>query len=263
MSLMNKRRLGVSTLTWSKLPVLTAIEKAKELDFDWIDLGMLNDWTDVNPHMLVSNFEETVSAIEEKLEKTGLRIASINSGFGKTMNQLEKQCLALCSTAKRLAPAAGVILPSGNLKDGWDKGLETLETAYRIFREQGVNLMVETHCFHFTEKIEDTLRLLERIPDLRLTLDASHYIVQGYQPEDWEKLLPWVDHCHIRPCGTEGFETIQVELEDATALSLTWPESMTDWNYKGLFTLEIIDKINVTDAEKATVMMRNELLGNR
>ncbi|WP_130860629.1 sugar phosphate isomerase/epimerase family protein [Gracilibacillus phocaeensis] len=257
---MNKQLLGISTLTWSHTPVLTAINKAKELNFKWIDLGILNNWTDITPELLAKDFEHYLTAIEQELEATNLCVASINSNFGKNHAEIEAQCLALCKAAKRLNSAAGVTFPSGNPNDGWNKGLDELKIAYKIFKEQGVNLMVETHCFQFTENIDDTMRLLDRFPGLRLTLDASHYIVQGYQPDDWKKLLPWVSHCHIRPCGNQGFDTIQVELDQAVPHSLNWPQSMLEWGYTGLFTFEIIDEMKIENTSKTTMTMYDSLL---
>ncbi|GGH84641.1 sugar phosphate isomerase/epimerase [Pullulanibacillus pueri] len=258
---MDRQKLGISTLTCSEQPVTMALEKVAALDFTWIDLGILNDWTDINPNRLVKDFERTIVPIEQKLKEKGLHVASINSGFGAKPFKyaIEEQCLALCQAAKRLHSRTGVTLPSGMLNEGWGTGLEILETAYKVFKSQGVDLMVETHCDHFTETIHDTLRLLERFPGLKLTLDASHYLVQGYGPKDWKVLLPWMSHCHVRPCGNQGFDTIQVELADAIPLAFQWPDLMVDYGYTGLFTFEIIDTIKVADAEKTTLLMRDEI----
>ena len=38
----------------------------------------------------------------------------------------------------------------------------------------------------------------QRNPALKIALDYSHYVAQGYQPADVDPLVPYAGHVHLR-----------------------------------------------------------------
>jgi hypothetical protein len=57
--------------------------------------------------------------------------------------------------------------------------------------------------------------------DLRLTLDASHYVGQGYAPADWSALLPRVVAVQVRHCRPGE---LQEPARDEAAIAARLPD---------------------------------------
>lgn len=259
--LMSKINYGVSSLTWVNRPLHEAVIKAGNLHFKSIDLGMLNGWSEFGPADLVRDMDVNLKPVEEALAKMDVAVASINAGFGPETDQRKiiEQATALCTAAKRLNAVAGVTLAAPSIKSTFDEMTAYIQPIYDIFTESGVNLMFETHYGQWTEKVDNTLVMLDVFPLVQLTLDASHYIIQGCKPDDWAALIPYTGHCHIRPCGENGWGEVQVEPDKSTEIVFEWLRTMVNTSYKGQYSLEIIENFSPIDAEKAALQMREML----
>lgn len=259
---MLEKRLGVSTLTWVTRPLTEAVARAHELGFPWIDLGLLNGWSEFGPEALDEDFHGYADPLRSVLETTGVKTASINAGFGDTTDPITllEQAHVLCRAAKAFRSAAGVTLPAPPLAWEADRVRAYLQPLYDVFAGHGVPLMLETHFGQWTQHVDRAEQLLEWFPELRLTLDFSHYIIQGLQPADWESLLPRAGHCHIRPCGEDGWETVQTEPSASSPLVFDSVRQMLTSGYGGLFSLEIIEGFNSVEPETAAVAMRDLVL---
>jgi len=259
---MLKQRLGISTLTWVSKPVREGIERAAELGFPWVDLGLLQNWSEFGVLDLWENEDAFLSPVQKVLEEKGIFVATLNASLvsGKEVPSVRDQCRTLCSIALRLKVQAGITLPTPSVKESFQTVVEYLTPIYEVCQQMGMPLMVETHYYQWTEKIENTLALLHDFPGLRITLDASHYIIQGLLPKDWESLVPYTGHCHIRPCAPKGWEGVEVPLEEASPMAYEWVQRMEQWGYQGLYGFEIIEGFGVPDTEAASLQMRNQLL---
>ena len=61
-----------------------------------------------------------------------------------------------------------------------------------------VLLLFEPHVESVLESPFDTLAFLQRNPALKIVLDYSHFVAQGYQPVDVDPLVPYAGHVHLR-----------------------------------------------------------------
>ncbi len=259
---MERKRLGVSSLTWVTQPLKDAVARAHELGFPCIDLGLLNGWSEFGPEALAADFHSYADPLRAVLEETGLQTASINAGFGSTSDpvSLLEQTHAVCRAASSFGAAAGVTLPAPPLDWDAEKARGYLQPLYDVFMVHGVPMMLETHYGQWTQHVDKAEQLLDWFPQLQLTLDASHYIIQGLKPPDWEALMSRVGHCHIRPCGEQGWDTVQTDPEASSPVVLDWVGRMLTADYQGLFTLEIIEGFNAVEAEPAALTMRERVL---
>jgi sugar phosphate isomerase/epimerase len=104
--------------------------------------------------------------------------------------------------------------------------------------EHGMRLLFETHRGRITQDLYRTLRLVEAVPRMRLTMDVSHYILCEEQPGPTEQLMPYlrplfdrVEMMHGRVCSGEQ---IQVDIGDgsgelAQLYKSFWTEVMRAW----------------------------------
>ncbi len=109
----------------------------------------------------------------------------------------------------------------------------------KIANDAGIPYFVETHRNNFTETIPQTLALLERISDLRITGDLSHFVVVG-EFYGWKEeravermrlVLERVSHLHGR---IGNGEQIQVDVGDGSGQTAQffvslWETAMRAW----------------------------------
>lgn len=171
------RRLQVYTSLWAmqphdatgvKLPLERVCEMVAEAGFDGmaIDLGA----SDV----------AVAHAVRPHLERHGLRPLIV--AFPKTFESLEDTLRLARDFGAPFVDVIGQVMPVAldemvPVIAGW------MEMAERI----GVPVQFETHRNCITNDLYTTLQLMDRLPEMRLSADLSHYLVDR---EFWYPLSP-------------------------------------------------------------------------
>jgi sugar phosphate isomerase/epimerase len=111
--------------------------------------------------------------------------------------------------------------------------------ARKLAADHGIPLFVETHRNNFTENLPQTCRLIEAVPEIRITADLSHFVVVG-EFYGWEEegaaarmapVLERVSHAHGR---ISNGEAVQVDVGDgggqtAQFFVTLWSIAMRHW----------------------------------
>jgi sugar phosphate isomerase/epimerase len=109
----------------------------------------------------------------------------------------------------------------------------------QLANDHGLAFFVETHRNNFTENLPQTLRLLDAVPDLRLTADLSHFVVvgefYGWKEEGaLERLTPVLARtAHLHGRISNG-EAVQVDVGDGNGQTAQffvelWTAAMRYW----------------------------------
>lgn len=253
-------RLGVSSLTWrNELNLPAAIRRVASEGFLLVDAGIIGSMALVGTDDLLEKFDETVGDVEVAMRETGVGIASINTQipFDMPDNDKRLRAEALARAAACWNVVSGITLNTVPAGKSLELACGHLLPIAGIFLEHGVTPMVESHRWTFTEKPENALALLDAVPGLMFTLDASHYISQGLQPPAWERLMPRVRHAHIRCCNEKE---LVCPLERHSAATEDWLRSLARQSYAGTLSFEIIqDPESPAAAWEETLALRAQL----
>lgn len=104
--------------------------------------------------------------------------------------------------------------------------------------DAGVPLLFETQRGCITQHLHRTARLVEAVPDMKLTLDVAHYVLAGDQPgvtpQLHELLDPMLDrvemiHGRISNAQQNQVPVVDVESELAGSYREFWAEAMRRW----------------------------------
>ena len=98
-----------------------------------------------------------------------------------------------------------------------------------------VPLLFEPHVESVLESPFDTLAFLQRNPALKIVLDYSHFVAQGYQPADVDPLVPYAGHVHLRQ-ARHG--QLQARWDDGVIDFPAVVELLKRAGYSGYLTLE-------------------------
>lgn len=102
-----------------------------------------------------------------------------------------------------------------------DEVVNIVRTGAKAAADNGLRYFVETHRNNFTETIPQTLRLVEAVPEIKITADLSHFVVVG-EFYGWdgegalERMQPILDRvAHVHGRISNG-EQVQVDVGDGS-----------------------------------------------
>jgi len=116
----------------------------------------------------------------------------------------------------RFADAAGIgsvfVLP-GIVNPGQSRAVAQAASAANLTELLAVaadfaaTLTIEPHVHSVLESPDDTLRYLEQVPGLKLTLDYAHFACLGYRQEEIDPLAAHAAHVHLRQAKPGALQT--------------------------------------------------------
>jgi len=222
----NPPRLRLSHSLWSltKLPMngeewslAEKCRRVREAGFEAIECWL----TDEN--------EREVTAA---LRKEGLRLALGHHPF--TLDDTRKTV----ERARRLG-ADYIFAQPADAFTPEETAVALIRDGHALASDQGVPYFLETHRNTCTETLPQTYRLLERLPEIRITADLSHFFVIGEfygwegerLPERLGPVLERVSSFHGR---ISNGEQVQVDVGDGTGRTpqvyvQIWAQGMRAW----------------------------------
>jgi sugar phosphate isomerase/epimerase len=169
----------------------------------------------------------------ERLRRSGLMV-----GIGFPAHEGK----SACPLAER-AKALGVSFLNAQVHDAFvddDRAVERLETLYDECDATGMPLFVETHRGTITQDLLRTIAYGRRVPRMRYTLDASHYVVAGevtqpgVAPHFTEALSEIVERSSSIHARVSNGEQVQVDIGDGSGALVApylawWTSAYQHW----------------------------------
>ncbi len=125
---------------------------------------------------------------------------------------------------------------------------------------ENVTFLFEPHVESVLESPFDTLTFLQRNPALKIVLDYSHFVAQGYEPADVDPLAPYAGHVHLRQACRDK---LQARWDDGVIDFHAVVELLEAGGYSGYLTLEYEHDpwmdCDQVDVMTETIRMRDEM----
>ncbi len=125
---------------------------------------------------------------------------------------------------------------------------------------EDVLFLFEPHVESVLESPFDTLTFLQRNPALKIVLDYSHFVAQGYEPADVDPLVPYAGHVHLRQACRDK---LQARWNDGVIDFPAVVELLEAAGYSGYLTLEYEHDpwmdCDQVDVMTETIRMRDEI----
>lgn len=202
--------------SWSLLRFDEVVRIMSLLGFRAIDVGAFSNWAHFEPDELAAHATESARELVEIALRYDVALTDLFVTFGPGLTE---RCVnfpdasvraANLETFKRLAEFCrqagipGITLCPGVCHDelGRDASMEIAVEEFSRLVDAGYNaglrVSFEPHVESIAESPGDVLHIVKHVPKLKLTLDYSHFIYQGYGDADLEPLLPHTGHFHVR-----------------------------------------------------------------
>jgi hypothetical protein len=175
---------------------------------------------------------ENEAEVKAALDAEGLRLA-----LGHHPHSLEDTKRTVAQ-AKRLG-ADYLFAQPGTAFTPFAEAVALIRDGWAHASDEGVPYFLETHRNAATETLPATLRLLEAIPDIRITADLSHFFLvgefYGWEAERLpERLAPVLERVSSLHGRISNGEQIQVDVGDGSGQTPQmmvgiWAQAMAAW----------------------------------
>ncbi|MET2984676.1 sugar phosphate isomerase/epimerase family protein [Aureibaculum conchae] len=180
-----------NTLSWDAF-----CERAKSSGYDGIEVWFPND-------------KKNQDELKTALEKHNLAVIFLN-GTNRSLPFKEGLAKFTSNLEKIIAwnPVA-INCHTGNDFFTFEQNKAIIDASNSISKKHNIPIYHETHRGRFSYNLPDTNNYLEKIPELKLTLDISHWMVVHEsllqnQDKELEKVIDKTNHIHARVGYAEG-----------------------------------------------------------
>ena len=271
-------KFSCADFTFPLLPHDKVLQLLNLLEFEAVDLGVFEGRSHQFPSKILEDPKKAAEALSGELEKNGLVVSDVFMQTGpeppkaavndpdeavRERNRELMQGMIQYASAlgcKHITGLPGVRQPGTEDQVDWDLAIE--ETRWRMEQasEAGITYAIEAHVGSIVPYPDSTLKFLEAVPGLTLTLDYGHFIYQGMSNESAHPLLQYASHFHARG-GAKGM--LQSTVKDNTIDYESIMQRFSEQNYDGYLCLEYVwidwEGCNRTDNLSETLLLRERL----
>jgi sugar phosphate isomerase/epimerase len=112
---------------------------------------------------------------------------------------------ACCKMAKAIKVVT-LVVPCSELGTPFNEEIERLRKLVEIASLEGAVVGLKTEIGRMTQDPDTAVVLCDNVKGLRLTLDPSHYIAGPHQGANFEKVMRYVHHVHLRDSTKEKLQ---------------------------------------------------------
>jgi hypothetical protein len=176
--------------------------------------------------------------------------------------QLFRQMIELASMvgAPGITMLPGIDWPGESHDESLTRAAAELQARAQEAGDLGLGFSIEAHVGSVCHSPADVLRLCELAPSLRLTVDYTHFVSQGFVESDIEPLAAFARHVQTRGVA---IDRLQAPLKDNTLDFERMVDVLRGCGYDGFITIEYIwvdwMRLNEVDVLSETVMLRDRL----
>lgn len=206
-------------LTLLSIFATTTYAQQKTLEFYQTDWGRQISWDAFCEKTKASGYdgieiwfpseEKSQTELKAALKKYNLKVGFLN-GTNKSL-PFEESLKAYTAHFKILIAwkPAYINCHTGNDFYSFEENKAFIEAANKVAKENNIPIYHETHRGRFSYNLPDTKKYIEAIPDLKMTLDISHWMVVHEsllenQDEELQEVLERSQHIHARVGHAEG-----------------------------------------------------------
>jgi len=186
--------VAASTECYWRLPLSRAVDKIVDLEFTNIEIDIHERGNHLRPSQVAANLDEAIATCRETHRAN---VISYSIEIDAEGAEHYRQFAACC----RLAKATKVVtltVPSGELGTPFNQEVEHLEQLVTIAESEGVRVAIKSQVGRLSEDPNTVIVLCDNVTGLGVTLDPSHYICNPVGSKNFDRLMKYTYHVHLR-----------------------------------------------------------------
>lgn len=186
--------VAASTGCFPDIPLPDVIEVLSDLEYTCVEIVLDDNGIQMPPARIVSEFTECLRLVRDTHR---LDICSYNVKINATGSEHYERFEKICDLAKA-TKVVTLTVPSGEHGTPFNQEVEHLQKLVEIAESRGVRIGLKSQIGCLSEDPDTVKNLCDYVPGVGLTLDPSHYLCSNNRNKNYEKLLKYVYHVHLR-----------------------------------------------------------------
>lgn len=173
-----------------------------DLEYTSVELAIHSTDGWLSPSDVVSDVEKAVHLCRDTHR---LDLAALSVEIEAQGEEYYDQFTAICKLAKAIKVVT-LVTSSSELGTPFNEEIERLRRLVSIASLDGAVVCVKTQIGRMTEDPDTAIVLCDNVEGLKLTLDPSHYVTGPNQDADYEKVMKYVQHVHLRDSSKQQLQ---------------------------------------------------------
>ena len=271
-------RLACGDHSFPLLDHESTIDLIAGMGFEGFDLALFGNRSHVRPEHIRGDIPGAARSLGHAIRRRGLEISDVFcipwtdfSVFAPNHPDAQERVAARALFEDLLEFVLRIDAPGLTMVPGLDFALlghaaslalaaEELQWRAARLAAEGRRFSVECHIGSVAASPADVQRLFQLAPDLRLTLDYTHFIAPGYSQVEIDRLAPLAGHVQVRG-GRQGMG--QCSMKENTIDYESVLDVLAASGYAGFVAVEYVwiewENMNRCDNVSETVLMRDRL----
>jgi sugar phosphate isomerase/epimerase len=272
-------RISCADSAFRMLSHEAALMVIRDLEIGAVDIGVFAGYRHTPPEAVMEDPVAASDRVRARLERHELAVADVFAILGEPFDALAvnhpdraereeslRQFDRLVEFTRRVGGAGVTVLPGGHFEGVTEEAslalaASELQRRAEIAGEAGVAFACEPHVGSVLPSPAVTLELLERAPNVGVTLDPTHFVFVGMDQEELGPLMPRTRHVHLRQAA-EG--VIQAPVHEGSIDIARFVRRLDEAGYSGYLAIEyqwdLAMDFNRVDCISETAAMRDLLL---
>jgi sugar phosphate isomerase/epimerase len=186
--------VAASTGCFPDIPLPDVIEVLSDLEFTAVEIVLDDKGIQMPPARIVEEFDECLRIVRDTHR---LDICSYNVRIDAEGPVHYERFSKICDLAKA-TKVVSLTIPSGEHGTPFNQEVEHLQKLVEISESRGVRIGLKSQMGCLSEDPDTVKNLCDYVPGVGLTLDPSHYLCSNNRNKNYEKLMKYVYHVHLR-----------------------------------------------------------------
>jgi sugar phosphate isomerase/epimerase len=190
-----------STECFPGLSLPDACGRLVDLEYSAVEVAIQEQGGVMTPAEVHADLE---GAYERVRQTHRLAIAAFRveiAGDGKLAYEQFESCCKLAKACKVVT----IVVPSAELGTPFNAEIERLQELVRIAALESAVVALQTQAGCMTQDPDTAAVLCKHVKGLGITLDPSHFIFGPHQGRPYDKVMPHVQHVHLRDTRKDKF----------------------------------------------------------
>jgi sugar phosphate isomerase/epimerase len=178
------------------------LERLVDLEYTALELAVHERGGHLRPSQVLADLNGAIDTCRATLRLT---LCALSVDIEAEGDAYYEQFAACCKLAKATKVVI-VTVPAAELGTPFNAEIERLRELVKIASYEGVVVCVKTESGRVTQDPDTTVVMCDNAKGLRVTLDPGHLIYGPHKGGNYEQLLKYVSHVHLRDSSKEKLQ---------------------------------------------------------